>query len=311
MMQNSEVLVTVVTCTYNRSHTLPNVYKSLCNQTFSSFEWIIADDGSTDNTKSLVESWADEAPFPIVYFYQSNNGKHIATNEAHKRAKGKYIVNLDSDDLMRDDALEVFISAWESIPEKNRDHYMSVKARCYNPDTMIAIGKPIPNGRMTCSFLDAKYKYKIQDEMWSMARIDVLKEFPNPDIRGGKAGGGLRFYPEGIWQDLASRKYVTLFIDDAIRGYTQNSTLSLMGRGAKYDRAPENIYLWTHVINDNLDYFWYDPKSFVKAAIGVSMDGFFLNKSVNEICALMSGMLRKSLVLLLMPIGYLCYLKRR
>jgi len=310
-MPDSEVLVTIVTCTYNRSHTLPNVYDSLKRQDFHSFEWIVVDDGSTDNTAAIVKKWANEADFDIVYMYQENNGKHIATNLAHKHARGKYIVNIDSDDEMLPNALSTFINAWNSIQPSDRNNYMSVKARCYDPSTMTAIGKSIPGGKMSCSYLDAKYKHKIQDEMWSMARTAVLKEYPNPDIRGGKAGGGLRFYPEGIWQDLASRKYLTLFIDDPIRGYTQDTSTSLMGRGAKYDRAPENIYLWTHIINDNLDYFRYDPKSFFKAAAGISMDGFFLHKSIHEIIHLGKSFGKRLFIVIMLPVGYICYLKRK
>lgn len=73
----------------------------------------------------------------------------------------------------------------------------------------------------------------------------------------------------------------------------------------------ENIHLWPHVINDNLDYFFYDPKSFIKAFVGVSMDGFFLKMSVNEMLNLARGLLRKSMTFCFIPIGYLCYVKRR
>jgi len=61
---------TVFTPTYNRAHTLPRVYESLKHQTFRDFEWLIVDDGSTDNTKELVEVWQKENLFPIRYFWQ-------------------------------------------------------------------------------------------------------------------------------------------------------------------------------------------------------------------------------------------------
>ena len=144
-----------------------------------------------------------------------------------------------------------------------------MKARCFDPTTGNSVGKDVPQEHHICSYLDAKYKYKFDSEMVSMTRIEVLKEFPNPDIRGGAQHGGLRFYPEGIWQDLAARKYKTFFINDLLCGYTQDNSESLLGRGKKYNRYRENIYLWPHVVNDNLDYFRYDPKSFIKAFIGI------------------------------------------
>lgn len=310
-MENGTALVTVITCTYNRVATLPRVYESLCKQTFTDFEWIISDDGSTDSTDELVKRWIDEGKLNIVYLYQENNGKHIATNAAVQVAKGQYVVNMDSDDYMREDALEVFIRTWQSIPEEERKHFFAVKARCYDTSTGEPIGKSVPGGRLVCNFLDAKYKYKMQDEMWSMCRLEAVKEYPNPDIRGGRDGGGLRFYPEGIGQDLAARKYKILLIDDALRAYTRSASTSLMGYGAKYDRSRENIFMWTHIVNDNLDYFWYDPKSFIKAAVGVSMDTFLLKRKLKDTYRTLKGFKQKLLVSLFVPIGWVCYLKRK
>ena len=54
-------MLTVFTPTYNRAYILPKLYESLCNQSATmSFEWLIVDDGSTDNTKMLVERWIKE-----------------------------------------------------------------------------------------------------------------------------------------------------------------------------------------------------------------------------------------------------------
>lgn len=304
-------LVSVITCTYNRANTLPKAYESLCKQTFKNFEWIVSDDGSNDGTRELVEKWKKEGKLEIIYLYQNNNGKHIAANEARAIARGYFDVGLDSDDFMREDALDVFIKAWKSIPQDEWKDFYAVKARCFNPENGKAIGKDIPGGRMICHYLDAKYKLKIQDEMWSMSRLEVTNEYPYPDIRGGRANGGLRFYPEGIGQDLASRKYKIMLINDALRGYTINQSTSLMGRGAKYDRSRENIFMWTHIVNDNLDYFWCDPKSFIKAAVGVSMDSFFLKYSIKKMMGMVHGVVPKVLVSMFIPAGYICYLRRR
>ncbi|MCE2923619.1 MAG: glycosyltransferase family 2 protein, partial [Roseomonas sp.] len=65
-------LFTVFTPSYNRAHTIHRVYESLQQQTFRDFEWLVVDDGSTDNTKSIVEAWKKEAPFPIRYVWQEN-----------------------------------------------------------------------------------------------------------------------------------------------------------------------------------------------------------------------------------------------
>lgn len=305
------MLVTIFTPTYNRRKQLKSLYDSLCSQTYHDFEWIIVDDGSDDNTYDDVKEWIEENKIRIRYHFQENNGKHIAMNWAVSNADGKLFVTMDSDDIFRKDGIEILVDTWKSVPEEKRNKIASVKARCFDPATGKPVGNDIPDEHHICSYLDAKYKYKFDSEMVSMTRIDVLKEFPNPDIRGGAYNGGLRFFPEGIWQDLASRKYLTVFLNDQLCGYTQDNSESLLGRGKKYNRSRENIYLWTHVINDNIDYFFYDPKSFIKAFVGISMDGFFLNLCLSEVLNLVDGLLRKSITFCLIPVGYCCYLKRR
>ena len=303
--------VTIFTPTYNRRKQLKRLYMSLCEQTFQDFEWLIVDDGSEDNTGEDVEKWIDEKKINIRYHYQENNGKHIAMNWAVNNARGNYFITMDSDDVFRVDGVEKLVKIWKSIPDENKKLFSTVKARCFDPTTGNSVGKDVPQEHHICSYLDAKYKYKFDSEMVSMTRIEVLKEFPNPDIRGGAQHGGLRFYPEGIWQDLAARKYQTFFINDLLCGYTQDNSESLLGRGKKYNRYRENIYLWPHVVNDNLDYFRYDPKSFIKAFIGISMDGFFLKMNIRNMLKLVNGFWRKGVTLCFVPIGYFCYIKRR
>lgn len=309
-MKKQKCKVTVFTPTYNRAKTLPKVYDSLKKQTLTDFEWIIVDDGSTDCTGELVSKWVDQKKIDIRYYYQENNGKHIAMNFAVSQANGEYFVTLDSDDAITENALSLMLEQWERIPLNKRKQIASVKARCYDPKTNKGVGPDIPYNHRVCSMLDAKYKYKFASEMISMTSLEVLKEFPNPDIRGGEKSG-LRFYPEGIWQDLAARKYKTVFMNETLCAYTQDNSESLLGRGKKYNRFKENIYLWTHMVNDDYDYFIYDPKSFLKATVGVSMDGFFLKKSIKEILGLVKGLHKKTMILICMPIGYFCYKRRR
>ena len=75
--------MTVFTPTFNRRQTLERVYRSLREQTFMDFEWLIVDDGSTDDTGALVAGWREEANFfPIRYHWKPNGGKHTAHKEA-------------------------------------------------------------------------------------------------------------------------------------------------------------------------------------------------------------------------------------
>lgn len=98
--------LTVFTPTYNRAYLLPRLYESLCNQTSLEFVWLIIDDGSTDQTKELVEQWQEDNVISIEYKYQDNQGMHGAHNTAYQLCATDYNVCIDSDDYMPHNAVE-------------------------------------------------------------------------------------------------------------------------------------------------------------------------------------------------------------
>lgn len=99
-------MITIFTPTYNRAHLLPRLYESISKQDCMDFEWLVIDDGSTDNTQALFEEWMDqEHPFSIFYQKVKNGGKQRAINQAVSMAKGEYFFIVDSDDALTPDAV--------------------------------------------------------------------------------------------------------------------------------------------------------------------------------------------------------------
>lgn len=109
---NECIKLTILTPTYNREELLQRLYKSLCEQTYREFQWLVIDDGSTDSTKELVEKLIEQKEINIDYKRKENGGKHTALNYAHPYIKGKYIVIVDSDDLLTNDAVERIVKKW-------------------------------------------------------------------------------------------------------------------------------------------------------------------------------------------------------
>ena len=106
--------ITLFTPTYNRAYILNVLYRSVQRQTYRNFEWIIMDDGSTDNTEDLVRSWiADNNDFPIRYYKVPNGGKCRAINRGLDLAEGELFFIMDSDDYLTDDSLETVVK-WEA-----------------------------------------------------------------------------------------------------------------------------------------------------------------------------------------------------
>ncbi|WP_293026660.1 glycosyltransferase family 2 protein [Natronococcus sp.] len=107
--------VSVITPTYNRAETLPRAIESVLAQSHEAFEHVIVDDGSTDDTASVVEGYDDDR---IEYLrLEGNNGANVARNEGIRAASGEYVAFLDSDDEYYPRKLETCVAALESLPE--------------------------------------------------------------------------------------------------------------------------------------------------------------------------------------------------
>ena len=116
-----ETKITVFTPTYNRAYILENLYRSIRRQSFRDFEWLVIDDGSTDETEALINRWIEEDNvFTIRYYKQPNGGKCRAINRALDLARGELFLVVDSDDYLTDDALAK-IAGWAGrLPDDGR-----------------------------------------------------------------------------------------------------------------------------------------------------------------------------------------------
>ena len=116
-MQNiteKQVELTIITPTYNRAHTITACWESLTQQTNQNFQWLVIDDGSTDNTRQVINDLVSQKPkMNIDYIYKENGGKHTALNAAHPYIKAEYVLILDSDDTLTPVAVQEIVFAWK------------------------------------------------------------------------------------------------------------------------------------------------------------------------------------------------------
>jgi glycosyltransferase involved in cell wall biosynthesis len=96
-------LISIVTPCFNAAPYLKESIKCILRQTYSNFEWIIVNDGSTDNTESIIQSFTDSR---IRYYKQENKGQCAASNFGLSKATGQYIKFFDADDVMNPTHLE-------------------------------------------------------------------------------------------------------------------------------------------------------------------------------------------------------------
>ncbi len=286
---------TVFTPTYNRAHILHRVYDSLKAQTYRDFEWLIVDDGSTDNTQLLVEQWQKEADFHIRYIYQENAGKHVACNRAVHKAKGELFLTFDSDDACVPKALERFKYHWDSIPEHKRDKFSAVTALCVDQEGKL-VGNTFPFDITDSNSIEIHTKYHLVGDKWGFQRTAVLKEFPFPEIQGEK------FITEGIVWNRLSIKYQTRYVNEKLKiiEYLPDGLTASSVKTRTKNPVGARLYYQEYIrLNVPL-------KSKIKNFINYARFSFHAEIGIKEIIDDSGG---EILAILLIPIGYLLYRK--
>ena len=176
--------LTIFTPTYNRAHTLRRTYESLCQQTCKDFVWLVVDDGSTDNTRSLIEGWIAERKIPIRYIYKENGGLYTGYNTAYANADTELVVCIDSDDFMPDNAVEIILDFWR---EKGGSQYAGITGLDFYADTEEPIGGYFPNDLKEGHIIDLYLKGLHSGDTKQVMRVDLMKQFiPMEGFEGEK-----------------------------------------------------------------------------------------------------------------------------
>lgn len=211
-------LLTIFTPTYNRAYVLPKLYESLCKEPSDKFVWLIVDDGSTDNTQSLVESWESESKIEIVYFKQANGGKMRAHNKGVELCTTPLFFCIDSDDQIADGAVSKIIESY--IILKNDESLSGIVAKKQIVNR--AVSPNLPDLRR--STLHNIYQTGFRGDTSLIFKISVLREFMFPEIDGEK------FVTEAYVYDQIDQNYELLIMDEFLMkckylddGYTANS----------------------------------------------------------------------------------------
>ncbi|MGG5486070.1 glycosyltransferase family 2 protein [Gaetbulibacter sp. PBL-D1] len=163
----------IITPTYNRAHTLPRVYKSLIQQTSKTFEWIIVDDGSTDNTYQLISEWIkNTTEFKITYHKLNiNKGKSNAVNVAIDLCKEKYTIIADSDDTFIPETISDLKDIWTN----NTDNSIGAIWTLTKDESGQIIGDKFPEDYWKVDFKTRVLKHNIEGEKWHCWKTSVLK----------------------------------------------------------------------------------------------------------------------------------------
>ena len=230
--------VSVVIPVYNTEAYVEEAVRSIMNQTLKDIEIIIIDDGSTDNSLSVIKELAREDN-RIEWFTQTNMGQSVARNVGIGRAKGDYIYFMDSDDFLEEDALSNCLSK----ADRNNVDFLLFNAEILNremsSDGQIDYKKPVLDDKIVYTGIGMMHEMLIQGTYRCSPCIHFIRLSHIRTL-------SLRFYPGIIHEDelfsallyLQSQRVVYLPISYFKRRFRPNSVMT-----SQYTLKNVNSYL--------------------------------------------------------------------
>ena len=202
-----KVKLTILTPIYNRVDLLPQVFTSLQSQTVKDFEWLVIDDGSTDNIQEYMHG-LPEVDFPIHYHRKENGGKHTAMNYSHPYIQGEFVLILDSDDYLIPDAVEFILKDWQKYVGVSSVGVLSYESGGGQGE-IISDRASVPNYYISDD-IHFRVNQGVGGDRAEVVRTEIFKTLPLPTHENEK------FMSEGwLWNNIAI-KYQTVYIQKGI-----------------------------------------------------------------------------------------------
>lgn len=227
--------LTIFTPAYNRAHTLPRTYKSLCSQKCKDFIWLIIDDGSSDETAALVHKWQEqEKSFEIQYIYKENGGMHTAHNTAYANIRTELNTCIDSDDMLAEDAVEKILRKWKKVRDRGYAGLVGLDADFSGK----IIGQRFPSD-MTETTLSGYYAGGGSGDKKLVYRTDIINAYPAYPVFEGEKYLSLAYKYLLIDQD-----YKLAVLDDVLCNVEYQPDGSSNNMIRQYLNNPKGFAFW-------------------------------------------------------------------
>lgn len=214
--------LSILTATYNRENEIEKLYNSLIINSNSGvdFEWLIMDDGSTDNTKTKIKSFIEQKIIDIKYFYQENQGKMSAINKLVENVTGDICLTCDSDDYIANGAFDIIKKYSSRLLEDETVYALAFLKR--GADGKIS-GNEFPEDLHRTDEFTMYFRERMDGEKILVFDSKIRKKFKH-EIEDGE-----KFVTEARMYHKMDEKYDVIGINKVIEigdyendGYTKN-----------------------------------------------------------------------------------------
>jgi glycosyltransferase involved in cell wall biosynthesis len=170
-------LVSIIIPTYNRANLIGETLDSVLAQTYTNWECIIVDDGSTDNTQEVAKKWVDKDS-RFNYWYKENAGVSSARNLGFEKSYGDFIVFLDSDDILANFSLSKRVQMFSQYPDNDGLVFSTYffKDNIKNLESLFNIDPEIKNKENYLAlFLNYQFPFTVMSPIWRRAVLQKIK----------------------------------------------------------------------------------------------------------------------------------------
>lgn len=282
--------LTIFTPAYNRAYSLHLCYESLLGQSCKDFKWLIVDDGSTDNTRELVDSWlSKDNGFEIQYIYKENGGMHTAHNTAYENIDTELNVCIDSDDYLADEAVKKVLEFWKKYGSEKYAGIVGLDATFDNE----IIGKRFPDNLKETT-LSGYYSNGGKGDKKLVYRTKIINKYPPYPVFEGEKYLGLNYK-----YILCDQEYKLLTLNEILCNVEYRTDGSSMNMYKQYLRNPKGFAFLRTV------YMQY-PTSFKRLLIDNIhyVSSCLISKNKNFI----KESPKKLLTILMAPFGFVLYI---
>ena len=240
---NSDLVSIIIPC-FNQGKFIDEALLSVYNQSYSNWECIIINDGSTDNSENIAKEWVNKDG-RFKYFYQDNNGVSSARNFALEKAKGSYIQFLDADDLLDSRKLELSLNALKKLQIENKQIVIS-NFRMFSKKANITTAPYCILKSELFTYENLLYKWNESFSIPIHCGFFEISLFEN-----------IRF-PENltaqedwiVWVKLFKLNVQTFFLDEPLAFYRQNPDSRTMTKSFLEDQINAYEHL-KEILNEN------------------------------------------------------------
>ena len=230
--------LTVFTPAYNRAHTIERTYLSLVQQKCKDFIWLIVDDGSSDNTKELVDEWKNRKNgFEIRYIYKENGGMHTAHNTAYENIDTELNVCIDSDDALADDAINKILDKWKQVKHLDYAGIIGLDADFEGN----IIGKGFPK-ELKETTLMGYYANGGAGDKKLVYRTDIIKQYPAYPVFEGEKYVALAYKYR-----LIDQTYKLAVLDEILCNVEYQVDGSSKNMFKQYLKNPKGFAFWRKI----------------------------------------------------------------